>query len=34
MPSRRGCAVSGENLDDQAALVASYLDPVFSFGPA
>jgi hypothetical protein len=27
-------AVSEENLDDQAALVASYLDPIFTLGPA
>jgi hypothetical protein len=27
-------AVSEESLDDQAALVASYLDPIFAFGPA
>lgn len=27
-------ALSEESLDDQAALVASYLDPVFRFSPA
>lgn len=27
-------AVSEENLDDQAARVASYLDPIFALGPA
>lgn len=26
-------AVSGQNLDDQLAMVASYLDPVFGIGP-